>query len=590
MVSNFWSPLRRAFALTLLAVLLPLPALAQTYDLIYRGSFENVTDAPASDAEAARFLTQATFGPTRAEIARLRAIGYGQWLDQQLSMPPTLTRPWLDQLAANPDFSLNSGHRVDRFYYSAVFGNDQLRQRMAFALSQIMVVSDSGGIDTRMIAEYADVLARNAFGRYRILLGDVTYSPTMAQWLTYVRNRAAYSSGGATILPDENYAREVMQLFSFGLIQRNLNFSPVTSGGNPIPTYDNTIIASLARVFTGLSYERTNYTSTTFGNNTNIDLMAPMICFPMNNPPSNTGYNATGATYHDNTSKTIFNSIVLPAVANTRAGCDADINAALDAIANHATVAPFISRQLIQRFVTSNPSPAYIQRVATVFNNNGRGVRGDLAAVIRAVLMDSEARGAPSANFGKLREPVLRMTAAWRALDVIPGAAQTGSNFGNLQMTLGFNGDMSQRPYSAVSVFNFYEPDYQNPGALQSANLYSPEFQILNETTITRLNNTVRNRVVDWYVGASGQPADRPLVQIQAYADMLSPANATTYGQVVDELGLRLLYGSMSASMRSTLVTMLTSQSAPTTDAQRIDRVRQVLRVILLSPAFAVQK
>ena len=251
------------------------------------------------------------------------------------------------------------------------------------------------------------------------VVDGVYVSPTMGEWLTYLRNRAAYVSNGSTILPDENYAREVMQLFSFGLIKRNLDYSPALVGGQPQPTYDNTIIAELARVFTGLVYDRTDYTNARFTNNTNVDEVAPMICFPMQNPPSSTLYMVGGTTYHDNAAKTIFDGVSLPAVANSRTGCETDLGRALDAIANHASVAPFISRQLIQKFVTSNPSPAYIQRVATVFNNNGSGVRGDLAAVIRAVLMDTEARSNPTGNFGKLREPVLRMTAGWRALDVI---------------------------------------------------------------------------------------------------------------------------------------------------------------------------
>jgi uncharacterized protein (DUF1800 family) len=577
------------------------PLAAQSYDLIYRGNFENVSDAPATDAEAARFLTQATFGPTRAEIARLRAIGYGQWLEQQLSMPPTLTRPFLDQLAANPQFSLNSGHRVDRFYWQALYAPDQLRQRMAFALSQIFVVSDSGGIDTRMIAEFADILTRRAFSTYRQLLGEVTYSPTMGQWLTYLRNRAAYPSGGSTILPDENYAREVMQLFSFGLVRRNLDFSLQLAGGQPIPTYDNTIIAELARVFTGLSYGRTNYSGTTFGNNTNLDLMAPMVCFPMNNPPSNTSYLPGGRTFHDFSSKTIFASqpgqpVVLPAVADSEAGCNLDIHRALDAIADHPGVAPFLSRQLIQRFTTSNPSPAYIQRVASVFNDNGFGVRGDLAAVIRAVLMDPEARAAPSGSFGKLREPVLRATALWRGLDTPPGQAQTGSNAGNIQSSLAFtNSEFGQRPYSSPTVFNFYEPDYQQPGAIGSAGLYSPEFQILNESTITRMNNTLRNRITDsgWYsVSGVAQCTDptRPCVPLDPFVQMIQTANPTTYGQLVDELNIRLMGGSMSAAMRTVLVNMLTTLPTPTNDSQRTDRVREVLRVIIASPEFAVQK
>ena len=598
MIRRLSGPALSGLILLLANLALAPQCLAQTYDLVFRGGFDNVTDAPASDAEAARFLTQATFGPTRAEIARLRGIGYGQWLEQELSRPPTLTGPWLDQLAENPVFSLNSGHRVDRFYHQAVFAPDQLRQRLAFALSQILVASDSGGISTRETAQYYDLLIAGAFGTYRNLLGDVTYSPTMGQWLTYLRNRAAYQSGGNTVLPDENYAREVMQLFSFGLVKRNLDFSLQLSGGQPIPTYDNTIISELARLFTGFSYDRTDYSGARFGNNTNRDPLVPMICFPMVNPPNDQNYMAGGATFHDTAAKTIFDGITLPAVGNTRAACEADINSGLDRIAGHASVAPFLSRQLIQRFVTSNPSPAYIQRVATIFNNNGSGVRGDLAAVIQAILLDPEARAAPSGNSGKLREPVLRMTAAWRALEVVAGAPEppmTGGgdpngSVGNISMTLGFTSDFEQRPMSSPTVFNFYEPDFQAPGPIQTAGLFSPEFQILTETSVTRMNNTIRSRAVDYYIGSNNPPATRPLVNLDPLADLILTPNASTYGQLVDELSMRLMAGQMSSAMRATLVTMLTSQSAPSTQANRIDRVRQLLRVILFSPEFAVQK
>ena len=587
------------FMLVVLAgMLLSGTVFAQNLDTLFRNNLEDVTDAPATDAEAARFLTQATFGPTREEISRLRAIGYGLWLDQQLSMPASLTRPWLTQLEANPGFALNSNHRVDRWHVLAVFVPDQLRQRMAFALSQIIVTADSSGIDTRMVAEYADLLTRNAFGSYRTLLGQVSFSPTMAQWLTYVRNRAAYTAGNppSQVSPDENYAREVMQLFSFGLIRRNLDFSPALVGGQQQPTYDNTTIATLARVFTGLTYDRTSYIdigngTPSFGDNDNADFFIPMFCFPM--MANNTNYLAGGRTYHDNASKTIFDGIVLPAVSNNPTGCSQDINAALDAIAAHATVAPFISRQLIQRFVSSNPSPAYITRVATVFNNNGLGVRGDLAAVIRAVLMDPEARGAPTVNSGKLREPLLRVTALWRGLDVIQGQPEsTGTSIGNITMGMGFDSSLEQRPYSSPTVFNFYEPDYQNPGTLQNANLFSPEFQILNESSITRMNNTLQNVIVNWYVGSNtcNTTPTRACVPLAPYVAMLQTANPTTFGQVADELNIRLMYGGMSSNMRTVLINMMNAAPAATTDAIRLDKVRQALRVIILSPEFAVQR
>jgi uncharacterized protein (DUF1800 family) len=573
-------------------------ALAQTGDILFKAGFQDLSDGPTSDIEAARFLTQATFGPTRAEIARLRQMGYRAWINEQLSLPATLTRPWLSTLEANAQFSINSGHRVDRWTVQALTAPDQLRQRMAYALGQILVISDSGGMDTRLVAEYQDMLTVGAFSDYRTLLGQVTYSPMMGQWLTYVRSRAAYQTGTppSTILPDENYAREVMQLFSFGLIKRNLNFSATSNP--PTPTYDNATIANLSRVFTGLTYSGTP----SFGNNTGANFFGAMSCFPMNNPPNNTNYLATGRTFHDNADKVIFDGITLAGVANTEAGCLADVNAALDQIALHATVAPNISRQLIQRFVTSNPSPAYIQRVATVFNDNGSGARGDFAAVIRAILLDDEARRLPRASEGKLREPLLRLTAAWRGLDVelgIPEPAESSpgvpnSNVGSITTRIGNTfSEFGQRPWSSPTVFNFYEPDYQNPGALQVAGLFAPEFQILNENTVSRINNQVMDLAAARYSGRSDLVAGvttSPRVQLDPMALPLAVYDASTQAALVDELNIRLMYGFMSNSMRQTLLTMLATTPAPTTDDLRRQLVRNVLRVIYVSPEFAIQK
>jgi uncharacterized protein (DUF1800 family) len=580
-----------ALALTLGLGLISSAAHAQTGDILFKGGFQDLSDGPTNDIEAARFLTQASFGPSRAEIARLRQMGYRAWINEQLTLPATLTRPWLTTLEADANFSLNSGHRVDRWAVQTVSAPDQLRQRMAYALGQILVVSDSGGIDTRQIAEFQDMLTTGAFSNYRTLLGQVTFSPIMAQWLTYLRSRAAYTTGTppSTILPDENYAREIMQLFSFGLIKRNLNFTPTTNP--PTPTYDNTTIANLSRVFTGLTYSGTP----SFGSNTNANFFGAMTCFPMNNPPANTNYLVTGRTFHDNADKVIFDNITLPGVANTEAGCLSDINAALDQIALHATIAPNVSRQLIQRFVTSNPSAAYIQRVSTVFNDNGSGVRGDLGAVIRAILLDDEARRLPRANEGKLREPLLRLTAAWRALDVQLGIPETGSNVGNISMRIGFTfSEFGQRPWSAPTVFNFYEPDYQNPGTLQQLGLFAPEFQILNENTISRTNNQVFDLGANRYSGRSDLVAGTttsPRVNLDALASPLSVYNATTQAALIDEINVRLMYGFMSNAMRQALLTMLSTTPAPanTDDARRI-AVRDVLRVVYASPEFAIQK
>ncbi|MEO7758325.1 MAG: DUF1800 family protein, partial [Dokdonella sp.] len=361
---------------------------AAVHDHLYANGFDVPADAPANDAEAARFLTQATFGPTTAEIARLRGLGYSEWIDQQLSASTTLARPFVQQVIAartGAGQGISQSQRLDRWFWTATYGKDQLRQRMAFALSQIFVISDQSSSisqDYVPMAEYEDLLARDAFGSYRSLLGDVTYSPTMGKYLSHFRNQKPSS----TTQPDENYAREVMQLFSVGLIQLNLDFSPVLDAGNPVPTYDQTIITHTAKVFTGFTYSDapTNPANFYGGAITAAGSYNPMACWgtELFATGNNMRHDITGDDGTVNTPKTVLGGLTLAAGRS----CALDVSDELDIIAGHTNVAPFISRQLIQRFVTSNPSPAYIERIANVFEDNGTALheRGDLGAVIRA--------------------------------------------------------------------------------------------------------------------------------------------------------------------------------------------------------------
>jgi len=532
---------------------------AAEYALVFRGDFETLAagDAPANDAQAARFLTQATFGASRADIARLRQIGYRQWIDQQLAMPPTNALPFIESVvaarAAAGANAINQSQRLDRWFHTAAYAPDQLRQRMAFALSQIFVISDQGGLSGEpvQLTAYWDLLARNAFGDYRTLLQEVTYSPSMGKYLSHWRNRKAATGRE----PDENYAREVMQLFSVGLIERNLNFSPRLSGGQPIPTYDQTTISQMAKVFTGFGYS-TN--STNIGNGVNN--YQPMRCWD---------------NEHDITAKTIISGVVMPAGRT----CAQDVTQTLNVIANHANVAPFISRQLIQRFVTSNPSTAYIQRVATVFNNNGSGERGDFGAVITAVLMDAEARNnAPSNSFGKLREPLLRLTALWRAWDSEPRPA---NEFGEVAMGMTNPTPVyGQRPLGAPTVFNFYEPDYQHPGRLADANLFAPEFQLINESSTYQISNSLAAYAYSSYIGQNNPPSNRPLLN-------LAPLEGQTNSAVmVQEANIRMLYGSMSTGMRTTLTTMLDTMG----NASSSEKARSLIQLIAMSPEYSVQR
>lgn len=558
----------RPFAslLALTATLLCLPmAHAAVIDTVFRAGFEAPAagDVPANDADAARFLTQATFGPTTQDIANLRKVGYALWMDQQLSMPLTAMRPHLEALAAAigepPSNGFSQNDRVDRFYHTATYGRDQLRQRMAWALSQMFVVSDVNGAingDIIQMGEYWDLLARDGFGSYRTLIGDVTYSPTMGKYLSHWRNRKA----AGTRLPDENYAREVMQLFSIGLIERNLNFTPMLVAGQPVATYTQSTVSEMAKVFTGFAYSNATATNIFSGSNAPPDGYMPMSCVQ---------------NEHDVSAKTVLGGVQLPASQT----CAFDVNAMLNTINLHPNVAPFISRQLIQRFVTSTPSSAYISRVANVFQNNGNNERGDLAAVLRAILLDTEARNNnPPANFGKLREPVLRLTALWRAWSAVAPPPSAGQPATRIPMSSGARG-FSQTPMRAPTVFNFYLPDYQQPGPIANANLFSPEFQITNESTAWAVGNTLYSHSYNGYVGQSGAQS-RPWLN-------LSPlTGAASNAAMIELANQRMLYGKMTTPTRNALTTMLTALGSAT----GIDKARSVAYVTALSPEFATQR
>jgi uncharacterized protein (DUF1800 family) len=557
------------------AVAIATPAFS--YDLIYHNGFQAVTDAPASDAEAARFLTMATFGPTAAEIAHLRSIGYGQWIDQQLAMPATLERPAVQALDAgvqNPGQS----HRRAQWFQAAITAPDQLRQRAAWALSQILVASDQGNKlnqDPVALAEYYDTLARDAFGWfdsagahhagvYPTLLADVTYSPAMAKMLTYVQNSKA--DPALNLSPDENYAREIMQLFSIGLIERNMDFSPkLDNGSNPIPTYTPAIITANARVFTGLSYDP-NYSDSFHNYPTNgpgwaIADYLPLFCYE---------------SHHDEASKSVIDGNVID---NPAPNCGADIAQLLTILADHPNVAPFLSRQLIERFTTSNPTPAYIERIANVFVDNGHGLYGDLGAVVKAILTDPEAQyGAVSPplpnTFGKAREPLLKLTAFWRYYtSAAPGGVYA------LSSTTPVYG---QAPLDATSVFNFYLPDYQPPGELAAAGMFGPEFQIESESAVVATANDLAGRA-NAYVGNPANTGNTITVDLSAlFALANDPAS------LVAQVNHDLMYGSMSSTMQARLVTMVGDIPYAVSTPQ--PRVVGLLQVVLASPEFAIEK
>ncbi|MBO9711514.1 MAG: DUF1800 domain-containing protein [Sphingomonas sp.] len=409
-------------------------------------------------------------GGSGLDIADVQARGYAGWLDAQFATARGQTH-W-DWLVAKGyrDVQYRSG--VDGFDISMwrqlIGGRDQLRQRVAMALLELMVV----GIDDIQVswrqfamAGYVDLLLDNAFGNFRTLMERIATNPAMSSYLTCLGNKKANPAKGS--LPDENFARELMQLFTIGLYQLNMDGSQKLSGGKPIETYTQTDVSQLARVFTGLTLATTD-------NTTPDRVRMPLV---LNETNRETGTSS-------------FLGTTVPAgVDGTTAR-----KIALDAIFNHANVAPFVSKQLIQRLVTSNPSAAYVGRIAAVFANNGAGVRGDLKAVVRAILLDSEARNDPSATetrAGKLREPMIRITNWARAF----GAASASD-----QWAIGDTGSattrVNQSPGRSTSVFNFFRPGYVPPNsAIATAGLVGPEFQLNNELSVVAYVNYLVNLV-----------------------------------------------------------------------------------------------
>jgi len=542
-----------------------------------------LADAPLTSADAARFLTQGTFGPTKAEIDALagkKLADLNDWISAQIALPASLHLTATDEdwrtytaIADNPQYSQQN--RQAAWWKLALSAPDQLRQRVAFALSEILVVSDQSGVlanNARAMANYYDIMTRGALGNFRTVLQEVTLSPIMGVYLTSLRNAKATfdASGKAITLADENYAREIMQLFTVGLYQLQpdgiLKVDPL---GVPIPAYDNKTITEMARVFTGLAFYSANPVPNFRGEPTNY--LQPMMMYP---------------AFHDDGAKTIIGGVTLPA----NQGAMKDLGDTLDALFNHPSTAPFISKQLIQRLVTSNPSPGYVYRVAQAFANNGRGVRGDLGAVVRAILMDYEARSsavAATASFGKLKEPLLRATAVLRAFN-------GGAHNGRLGI---FNpeGTLAQAALRAPTVFNFFEPGYVYPGELAAAGLVAPEYQLLTDTTAISMPNQLWNYV---YGTRSGMPGTTTTLNpaegtVAVLFDSAILAMARNPQALVDYANLVLAAGSLPKSVTDGFVRAISAMPNSTAAAQGstdIERVRSAIYLTISVPQGAVQK
>jgi uncharacterized protein (DUF1800 family) len=556
---------------------------------------------PASDADTVRFLEQASWGPTPAEIARVKAIGFKAYLDEQFSLAPTnvakgsnypdLAFPLDDSNQqcpttnpADPNYNQAvcfrdnfSMYPVQRnFFSNALYGNDQLRQRVAFALHQILVVSANSEVNRpSWMTPYLQALDRNAFGNYRTLLNEITLTPAMGEFLD-MRLSTRTS-------PNENFAREVLQLFSLGTDVLNLDGTQQRDAqGNTIPTYTQTDVNEFTRVFTGWNF------ATAFASGV-TNFRDPMV--------------PRGGQNHDAGAKTLLNGFTIAACSSPNgtaniACAQSDMTAVMNHLANHPNVGPFIGKQLIQHLVTSNPSPAYVQRVARVFNNDCDGLysqgctntRGNLKFVVQAILLDPEARGdvKTDPNYGKLREPAQYVNGFLRAFNV-KSFDKTTTSDGVLGQRGGtdFTGTLDQAIFLPPTVFSYYQPGYEVPGT----KLLGPAFGILSTTTTLRrandINTLVYNGVSATTTPTAGSP-DRPRGTSIDIANLEALAGNPI--DVVNALDSLLLHGTMNPQMRTSIITAMNAITDANVTTRNQKRARTAVYLVATSSQYDIQR
>ena len=622
--------------------------LSHAQEFLLHDSFELISAGPSNDSDAARFLAQATFGPTTADIAHLRSIGYQAWLTEQFNASPSMKLPYITWVSGTLQEPIGYSTLLEAWFNGALGGpdpqtpsvihSDQLRQRVAFALSEIFVVSDQNTMLDQHpdgLAYYYDILSTNAFGNFRTLLEQVTLSPAMGIYLNMLGNQRADLS--QNLHPDENYAREINQLFTIGLVMLNVDGSQKLAAGQPIPTYSQSVVSNFAHVFTGWNWATcpVNNYSGCISSPGVLDYQQPMVPF---------------VAHHDNgtdTTNDVVNKQLLSypgavssdnslgsGVLGSGGTPQSDLTFALNNIFQHPNVAPFISKQLIQRLVTSNPTPAYVGRVAAIFNDDGSEshVRGNLRAVIQAILLDSEARlgqwQAPDA-FGKLREPLLRLTHFWRATgsrhhcgkDFTSGGVSY--HYANPYRFAGFAtawdvadsvyaSGVGQAPLDADTVFNFFKPTFVPQGEMAQRNLFGPEFQTDTDTLSTNSTTSIATKTFGIDLTATACtgdscPPNSCTDQMAGFGDVainraedLPLAGSTTNGgksdpadNLVNAYNTRFMSGQMSPFMRQALLNVLNPIGASTAPADtdwRSLRVNVALLLILTSPEYMVQK
>ncbi len=525
-----------------------------------------------SQAKANLFLSQATFGGSESDMSGILNQDAAVFLESEFSKSPTYFMPQiLARVGAGGGLAARSHTHIT--WDTMVEANDQLRQRMVFALSQILVkaqLSTNGSEQIRHI-QYQDALVEHAFGNYRDLLEAVTYSPAMAEWLTYMNNQKGDPDTGR--MPDENYAREILQLFSIGLVELNPDGTPRLDGqGNPIETYTNDDVVGLARVFTGLSYKGPQF----FHNKDDDAYYNPLVMFD---------------DYHSELEKNFLGTTI---PENTPG--EETIELALDAIFAHPNVGPFISKQLIQRFTSSNPDPEYVERVSTAFDDGsftstngtefGTGQRGDLEATLAAILLDPSIHDdSIGVTDGKIREPVLRFIHWARAFDV---SNIDAANDRLLTDTRDPGEGLGQHPFRSPSVFNFYRPGYVAPGTETGAlDLTAPEFQLVNESSAVGYLNFITNFTMQ---RTSLIDADNP-----SYVPDYSEEISLAYNEsaLVDHLDAKLTGGRLSDAEKSEIEDILSGMRARTDsqnneDEDRTERAHIGAILVMNSPSFAI--
>lgn len=558
------------------------------------GSLARFADAvfsaggPFNDEEAARFLLQAQFSASTAEIATLRSTTYEAWLDSQFSTPPGITGwDWLTlrgyaTISSDTAYYDNSYQGDYMIWQQLMTSPDAVRKRVALALSEIFVVS-LNGVDiswrSHAMAHYWDQLVANAFGNYRTLLEDVTLNAAMGYYLNTRGNQKENPATGRQ--PDENYAREVLQLFTIGLVDLLPDGTPRRDGnGAPIDSYTQNDITHLARVFTGYDYDQSQNQPTNVPGTTRTVPSLHYVRLPM----------ALNAARHSTLEARFLGTTI---AANTLGATAMQI--ALDTLFNHPNVGPFVGRQLIQRLVTSNPSPAYVSRVAAAFNNNGAGVRGDMRAIIKAILLDDEARsplGLTDPQFGKLREPMLRFVQWGRTFGI--RSAQNSWKIGNLSNA---GSQLGQSPLRSPSVFNFFRPGYVPPStALAGTGAVAPEFQLVNESSVggylNYIQGVIRNGI---YVSAPDRPnngtSDLKGYDITAnYANEL--ALITQPDALVARINLLMCAGQLSAATVRLISDALKTSNvtASSTESAKLNRVAAAIFLVMASAEYLIQK